>query len=113
VPRQRTPVENPQQRLKQCLTKHLRHSIISPRAKHQSCKKDEEDEGQDGSWKKDKEAQAVAATEGGVELERSRQWSRNGAGVTTGDKESALCWLTELSTNCASKWRKFKKYIYI
>jgi len=55
----------------------------------------------------------VAATEGGVELERSREWSRNGAGVTTGDKESALCWLTELSTNCASKWRKFKKYIYI
>jgi len=48
-----------------------------------------------------------------LKAEWSWKGAGSGAGVTTGDKESALCWLTELSTNCASKWRKFKKYIYI
>lgn len=61
VPLQGTPVENPRKRLKQCLTKHLRHSIISPRAPPGLQKLGAGDGAEDWrwSWEKDMEARML------------------------------------------------------
>lgn len=73
------------QRLKQCLTKHLRHSIIAPRE--------------------------VPHTERQREKQRKRATKRKGQQVSAGQSRR---WLIKLSTNSRrNKFQKIYMYIYL